>query len=113
MGEIAFDAAEAERERQRLLAEMDAEYGPDWSQNFAPGSFGCHELLDRTNLIGDLVEESLLNHPSCIGNPEWFAMASQAVELLRDLYQRVGQDLPDSTEVRSEDVSTKLGGGVP
>lgn len=98
MGENAFDADDAERERRRLLGEMDAEYGPDWSQDHGPGSFGRHELLDRTNLIGDLVEESLLNHPACINNPEWFALVSQAVESLRELYQRIGQDDPDPAQ---------------
>jgi len=94
MGEIASDTSDAEKARKRTLSELDAEYGPDWSQHNAPGSFGCHELLDRANLIGDLVEESLLNHPACIRNPEWFAMAYQAVDLLRELYQRIGQDHP-------------------
>jgi hypothetical protein len=92
MGDRAIDDRDFESYRQELLAEMDAEHGPDWSRLNAPGSFGCHELLDRTNLVGDLVEESVLNHPACIGNPEWFALASQAVESLRDLYQRIGQE---------------------
>jgi hypothetical protein len=114
MGENAFEAADAEHERRRLLGEMDAEYGPDWSQLNGPGSFGCHELLDRTSLIGDLVEESLLNHPACVGNPEWFAMASQAVELLRELYQRIGQDHPEPLRVPNrEAVGGPRGGQGP
>ncbi len=114
MGENASNAVETESDRRRLLDELDAEYGPEWSRINAPGSFGCHELLDRTNLIGDLVEGSLLNHPACVGNPEWFALASQAVESLRELYQRIGQDHPEAPVVRSENLSTHkdpLGGG--
>jgi hypothetical protein len=35
---------EVEQERQRSLAERDAEE-PDWRERHAPGSFGCHEAL--------------------------------------------------------------------
>ncbi len=100
MAERDTETSDAELARKHILSEMDEEYGPDWSRLNAPGSFGCHELLDRANLIGDLVEESILNHPACIGNPEWFAMAYQAVDLLRELYQRVGRDHPDSSKAR-------------
>lgn len=105
MGDNTYNASDVENDRRQLLGEMDAEYGPEWSQLNAPGSFGCHELLDRTNLIGDLVEESVLNHPACIGNPEWFALASQAVEALRELYQTIGEDHAEpSREPDGEDV---------
>ncbi len=54
------------RERQEQLASTSKEYGPDWEAHFGPGTFGCHELLDRINLIGDLVEERILGHPTCV-----------------------------------------------
>jgi len=60
--------------------------------NAGPGSFGCHELLDRTAMLGDSVEEYILDHPSCVQNPEWYALADQAVTALRELYQRIGAE---------------------
>jgi len=79
-----------ERERRRRVAELAENNGSDWMAAFAPGSFGCHELLDRTNLVGDLLEEQVLNHPACVANPEWYAHAATAVTILRDLYQHIG-----------------------
>src|SRR4051812_43391335 len=95
MVDNASQASDVEKDRQRLIAEMDAEYGRDWLQLNAPGSFGCHEPLDRTTLSGDIVEKSLLSPPACIANAEWFVLATQAVESLRELYQRVGQSQLD------------------
>ena len=79
-----------EHDRQQLAQELATDHGPSWTEAFKPGSFGCHELLDRSNMIGDLVEENILNHPSCVQNPEWYALADQAVTALRELYQRIG-----------------------
>ena len=84
-------ALDPKKERRRLLKEMAAEYGPDWSEQYKPGSFGCHELLDRTSLVADTVERHVLTHPACVQNEEWFALAERAVTALRDLYQRVGE----------------------
>jgi hypothetical protein len=71
---------------------MVAERGPGWTEGYKPGSFGCHELLDRTSLIAAMVEQYVLRHPSCALNPEWYALAEQAATCLRDLYQRVGAE---------------------
>ena len=57
-----------------------------------PGSFGCHELLDRTSLLTDSLERFVLSHPACVHNKEWFALAYQAVSHLNDLYQKVGAE---------------------
>ena len=46
-------ASDSEQERKQLIDELVAEYGPNWSEEFKPGSFGCHELLDRTLLLRD------------------------------------------------------------
>lgn len=81
---------EIEQERQRRLAEAAEGQGEDWAAGFEPGSFGCHELLDRATLLADAIEAQLLNHPSCLSRPEWFARAELAASALRDLYQEVG-----------------------
>jgi hypothetical protein len=85
-------ATEREQDRQELLKELAADYGSEGPKQYEPGSFGCHELLDRTNLIGDMVEEYILNHPACVPNKEWFALAHDAVTALRELYQKVGAE---------------------
>jgi hypothetical protein len=85
-------AGETEQERQRLAGELAADYGPDWPDRYRPGTFGCHELLDRVHLIEGQLERDVLTHPACVANAEWFALAGQAADLLRQLYQRVGAD---------------------
>jgi hypothetical protein len=92
-------ALEPEQERQQLIQEMIAEYGPDWSEQYRPRSFGCHGLLDRTSLAADIVERYVLSHTACVQNQDWFALAEKAVVALRELYQRIGQDhLSDDPE---------------
>lgn len=86
----AATAADSEQERQQHLAEMIAEHGAQWCEQYKPGSFGCHELLDRTSLVADMVEQYVLSHPACAQNRDWFALADQAVVALRELYQRIG-----------------------
>jgi len=81
---------ELEKERRKLIDAMTEESGPDWEAQYQPGSFGCHELLDRTRLLADQLEKAVLSHPSCILDPDWYALAWRAVENLRELYQRVG-----------------------
>jgi hypothetical protein len=79
-------------EWRKQLEAVAAEEGPGWEDRYRPGSFGCHELLDRVNLLGDLVEEKVLGHPACALRAEWYELAVGAVEALRELYQRVGAD---------------------
>jgi hypothetical protein len=92
MSASTIKPVDAEQERQQRVSELAAELGPDWAEQYKPGSFGCHELLDRTGLTSDMVEQLLLSHPACIQNAEWFALAEQAAAALRELYQRVGAD---------------------
>ncbi len=90
---VGFDPSpEIEKERQRLIGEIRLECGPEWDVPYQPGSFGCHELLDRTSQLADQLEKSILDHPACIRDPEWFALATRAVNALRELYQRVGSE---------------------
>ena len=81
-----------ENERRKRIDELTAEQGADWEVRYQPGSFGCHELLDRTCLLADQLENTILAHPSCIRDPQWYALAARAVEDLRELYQRVGSE---------------------
>ena len=83
---------ESENLRREQLAELTSENEAGWEREFLPGSLGCHELLDRTNLVGDLVESQILEHPTCVLNPQWHELALQAVDALRALYQHVGAD---------------------
>ena len=64
----------------------------------------CHELLDRTALLSDLLERHLLGHPACVANPGWYRLAEQAAAALRELYQQVGAEhLAGDTPDRPED----------
>jgi hypothetical protein len=68
---------------------------PEWlcskrTENYKPGTFGCHELLDRTLMAADLVERFVLSHPACAQNPAWYALAEQAASCLHELYQQIG-----------------------
>ena len=55
-----------------------------------PNSFGRHELIDRLNMMSEMVESYIVDHPACIFEPEWFADASEIVDRLYNLYQKVG-----------------------
>jgi hypothetical protein len=91
MNPHAAETPDVERERQRHIEELMAGHGPQWSEPYKPGSFGCHELLDRTSMAGDMVEQYILSHPACAQNQDWFALVDQAVAALRELYQRIGE----------------------
>ena len=84
-------ALDPEQERQQLMEEMATEYGVDWIERYKSGSFGCHELLDRTSVVADTVERYVLSHPACVQNQDWFALAEKAVATLWELYQRIGE----------------------
>lgn len=87
---------EIEEDRQKALASIEEEYKDspregEWRRLFLPGSYGCHELLDRVNICSTFIDATLLGHPSCILQPEWFATASKIIAMLEELYQQVGQ----------------------
>jgi hypothetical protein len=71
MSKHALKMPDTEQERQQLLNELLADHGPHWAEQYEPGSFGCHELLDRTALAADVVERYVRTHPACIQNQEW------------------------------------------
>jgi len=80
---------DTEQDRQQRLDELREDYGLDWVGQYKPGSFGCHELLDRVAMAVDLAERQLLSHPSCVQNAEWYALAEQAFSALHNLYQKI------------------------
>lgn len=92
MSEPLTAATEVEQERQRQAEALASDNGPNWMENYRPGTFGCHELLDRAAQFSAWLENDLLNHPACVANPEWYALAEQAAESVRRLYQRVGAE---------------------
>jgi hypothetical protein len=81
-----------EQARQRHAQALTAESGEGWEEAYRPGSAGCHELLDRTALVSDLLERHLLSHPACVARPEWYVLAERAAAALRELYQQVGAE---------------------
>jgi hypothetical protein len=82
---------EIEKDRLEKVAEF-TEDAQDWAEQYKPGSFGCHELLDRTAMFAAMVEQEIQTHPACVANPEWFQLAEQAAAALRELYQQIGAE---------------------
>lgn len=56
---------------------------------FKPGSYGCHEALDRCSLLAGLVDE-FAEHDAIRLNEKWHRDATLAAKLLADLYQSIG-----------------------
>ena len=54
----------------------------------APGTFSCHEALDRTALIQQLVD-GLGKHQAILQNPVWRALAERATDSLQELYNEI------------------------
>jgi hypothetical protein len=79
-----------EAERQDRLRDFLQEEGQQALERFNPGTHGCHELLDRTAMVNDLLDRFIVSHPACLQNAEWYTLASQAADILQNLYQRVG-----------------------
>jgi hypothetical protein len=91
MDKPSLNVLNTEHERQQLIDKFNTD-SPDWAEQAKPGSFGCHELLDRTALVADLLEQYILTHPACVQNQDWYALAQQAVVTLRELYQQIGAE---------------------
>jgi hypothetical protein len=98
MGFASVNPQEGERDRLRQVSELAAESGEGWADAYRPGSPGCHELLDRTALLSDMLERHLLSHPACVANPEWYHLAERAVAALNELYQQVGAEHLEAAE---------------
>jgi hypothetical protein len=92
MNVASLDPHEVEEDRQRQVRELSADSGEKWLVEYGPGSFGCHELLDRTAMVADILEEHILTHPACVARSAWYLLAEQAAVALRELYQQVGAE---------------------
>jgi hypothetical protein len=99
---------EIECDRLREAEELAAADGPGWADGYRPGTFGCHELLDRTSLLAEQLERQLLTHPACVANAEWYRLAGQAAAALHELYQRVG-----AAHLSAEEASGGNAAGLP
>lgn len=84
------ESVDREQTRQNKADEIAADQGADWQIQFAPGSFGCHELLDRVARAAEQLERDLLEHPACVANGQWYGLADEAATALHELYQRIG-----------------------
>jgi hypothetical protein len=60
-------ALDMEQERQQLIDRLAAEYGRGWADRYKPGSFGCHELLDRTSVAVNIKEHLARQNDSTSG----------------------------------------------
>lgn len=90
---------EVECARRKQAEELAKDGGEAWAEENRPGTFGCHELLDRTALVSDMLERCLLEHPACVANPGWYLLAEQAAAALRELYQLVGTEHLETEEL--------------
>jgi hypothetical protein len=93
---------DAEIRRREAVSELIEERGANWREEFAPGTLGCHELLDRAALIAGLVDQQILDHPACLQNEQWYKLAESAAEALNNLYQAVGAAHLDAETAESE-----------
>jgi hypothetical protein len=97
--------SDVEQDRLRQVIELAAESGEAWADEYRPGSSGCHELLDRTALLTDMLERHIVEHPACVANSEWYLLAEQAAMALRELYQRVGAEHLGGEGLRGQDTN--------
>ena len=84
---------EIEADRLGRLSELEQDHAddPDWTDRFAPGTFGCHEALHLASVFERLLEQDLAEHPAVVLKPRWFQLASRASDALAELYQEIGQ----------------------
>lgn len=95
------ESLDREQARQQRADDMAAEEGADWQGRFLPGSFGCHELLDRVARTADQIERQIIDHPACIANAQWYGLAEDAAAALHELYRRIGAVHLDADAGRS------------
>jgi hypothetical protein len=59
------------------------------SPEFAPGTFGFHEMLDRSCLVAELFSREIARHPAA-NHPKLAKRIKRLEAKLFDLYQKVG-----------------------
>jgi hypothetical protein len=81
-----------EVDRKQKLAEAREDPGQGTvEERFGPGSFGYHELLDRTFLLMDNWESFIATHPATLLDPERYRKAREIADAMADFYQFVGR----------------------
>jgi hypothetical protein len=95
-------APDTEQDRKELLRDLKTEHGATWSEQYKPGSYGCHELLDRVLMIAEMTDAHVRSHPACVLDREWYALADKATTALHELYQRIGAKHLTQTSSRAE-----------
>jgi hypothetical protein len=95
MNPIATEVNEIEATRQEYIDQLKDDEEP--CEEFVPGSYGCHELLDRAAMLMNTLDQYVLSHPACVNNKEWFALAYTAVDALNELYQKIGAEHLEKT----------------
>ena len=84
-----------EAERQSLLAEArdscPLDEGETLEERFGPGSFGYHELLDRSYLLLSNWEEFVTAHPTTLIDPVRYRKAQEIAEAMAEFYSLVGR----------------------
>jgi hypothetical protein len=78
--------------RVTVVDRLTEDLGEGWESRYTPGTFACHELLDRLSMIMGMVDQYLTNHPACLAKTEWHALAETASTTLHELYQQVGAE---------------------
>lgn len=57
-----------------------------------------HELADRLNLINNLIEESICEHPALMKKQKWQDAVTKIQSNISKLYQKVGSKMCDESE---------------
>lgn len=79
--------------RLEAVSSLPEQYFPDDLNNIKKSfntEIGRHEALDRSFMVGDNLEDFLLDHPYIILRSDCYRLAFKARELLCELYQKVG-----------------------
>jgi hypothetical protein len=81
---------EVDRKQKLAEAREDLALGTV-EERYGPGSFGYHELLDRTFLLMDNWESFIATHQATLLDPERYRKAREIADAMADFYQLVGR----------------------
>lgn len=84
-----FTPEEIEHERDKLLERLRDTF-PDFETRFAES----WEAMDRCFVAQQQFEEYVMEHPNVAKDAETFAFAWRINEMMADLYQRLGAQMP-------------------
>jgi len=92
------DAVEKER-LDALAAVFNEENDGMKREDYAAGTWGCHEAMFAAHMLADDVTRKLVDHPAVLLRPEWHRRAYRIFEALEDLgrsitREHLGRDQP-------------------